>query len=226
MQRWQLPTVESAAPVNPRLVVATGNSGKLREFRALLAGQPVELCSLREVAEFGEVALPEEGLEYCDNAIAKAMAVAEQLGLPAVADDSGLEVDALDGRPGPTSARYGGAGLDDAGRVAKLLEEVGSARAPGRGARFVCWAALALPPSASGETPQTECAVGECTGVLLERASGGGGFGYDPVFAPSLATDDRDSGRSMAQLAAARKNDLSHRARALRAGGLSPPRCF
>ena len=203
--------------MNPRLVVATGNAGKLREFRVLLAGQPIELCSLREVAEFGEVAFPQEGFEYRENAIAKARAVAEQLGLPAIADDSGLEVDALDGRPGPASARYGGDGLDDPGRVAKLLEEVANSRSRERGARFVCWAALALPASGSSETPQTECVVGECTGALLEQASGGGGFGYDPVFAPSLAMDDPDSGRSMAQLTEARKNDLSHRGRALHA---------
>lgn len=203
--------------MNPRLVVATGNAGKLREFRVLLAGQPIELCSLREVAEFGEVAFPQEGLDYRDNAIAKATAVAEQLGLPAIADDSGLEVDALGGRPGPASARYGGEGLDDARRVAKLLDEVASSRARERGARFVCWAALALPASGRSGTPQTECVVGECAGALLEEASGGGGFGYDPVFAPSLASDDPDCGRSMAQLAEARKNDLSHRGRALRA---------
>jgi XTP/dITP diphosphohydrolase len=199
--------------MNPKLVVATGNAGKLVEFRELLVGQPVELCSLGDVAELGEVVFPEEGRDYAENAVAKARAVASQLGLPAIADDSGLEVAALGGAPGPLSARYGGAGLDDKGRVSKLIAEVAARPDAIRDARFVCWAALAFP----GEAATDACVLGVCEGALLEAPAGDGGFGYDPVFAPRLDAADSDFGRSMAQLADARKNELSHRARALQA---------
>jgi XTP/dITP diphosphohydrolase len=110
------------------LVVATGNAGKLREIGELLADARV---SLRSLAEFSGLALPEEGDDYEKNAVAKARAVAAATGRAAIADDSGIEVDALAGRPGPHSARYGGSGLDDAGRVALLLREL-AACAPER----------------------------------------------------------------------------------------------
>lgn len=197
----------------PKLVVATGNAGKLAEFRVLLVGQPVELCSLGDVADLGEVVFPEEGLDYAENAVAKARAVASQLGLPAIADDSGLEVAALGGAPGPQSARYGGAGLNDKGRVAKLVAEVAARPGAIRDARFVCWAALAFP----GEVGTDTCVLGACEGTLLEAPAGDEGFGYDPIFVPRLASDDPDVGRSMAQLGDVRKNELSHRARALQA---------
>jgi XTP/dITP diphosphohydrolase len=184
------------------LVVATGNAGKLREFRELLAELPV---SLRSLAEFPHVALPEEGNDYIANAIAKARAVAAATGRAAIADDSGIEVDALAGRPGPHSARYGGPGLDDAGRVALLLRELAARESGGRGARFVCIAALATPGGA------VATARGECPGEILAAPRGSGGFGYDPVF---LARGER---AAMAELPAARKNEISHRALALRA---------
>jgi XTP/dITP diphosphohydrolase len=185
-----------------RLVVATGNAGKLREIRALLEAEPVELVGL---AELPAVDLPEEGDDYRANAIAKARAAALQLGEPAVADDSGLEVAALDGRPGPHSARYGGPGLDDAGRVERLLRELEGVPAERRGARFVCHVALVLPDGA------TEATVGVCEGSIRERPTGGGGFGYDPVFQPV------GEAGSMAELAPERKNEISHRARAFAA---------
>ncbi len=126
-------------------------------------------------------------------------------GLPALADDSGLEVDALSGAPGPRSARYGGPGLDDAGRVALLLRELDGVPAGRRGARFVCVAALA--------TPDGECrtARGVCEGRILGAPRGSGGFGYDPVFAPEGGQ------RSMAELREDEKNALSHRGRAIAA---------
>jgi broad specificity phosphatase PhoE len=114
-------------------------------------------------------------------------------------------VDALGGRPGPHSARYGGPGLDDSGRVARLLGELASVGARARGARFVCVAAVATP------TGDVETARGECVGEILAAPRGSGGFGYDPVFQP------RGEARAMAELPAARKNELSHRARAFRA---------
>lgn len=187
------------------IVVATANPGKLSEIRAILADLPLELVGLDAVPE---VVLPVEGEAYEPNARAKALAVAEQAGLPALADDSGLEVAALAGGPGPRSSRYGGAGLDDAGRVAHLLAELAGARGAERSARFVCVAALAVPGRAVVTTR------GECAGRIRETAVGAGGFGYDPVFEPAAA---RTPGRSMAELPADQKNRISHRANAFRA---------
>jgi len=184
------------------LVVATGNPGKLREIRAILAELPVTLSGL---AEHPGVALPEEGDDYARNAAVKAEAVARATGLAAVADDSGLEVDALGGAPGPRSARYGGPGLDDAGRVARLLSALDGRSGDARGARFVCVAALARP----GE--ETRTARGECAGRILEAPRGAGGFGYDPIFEVGAG------GRAMAELLEDEKNRISHRARAFRA---------
>jgi XTP/dITP diphosphohydrolase len=185
----------------PTWVVATANPGKLREIRAILAGR--RLC-LRGLVELGAVELPEEGDDYRANAAAKALAAARTCGLPALADDSGLEVEALSGAPGPRSARLGGPGLDDAGRVRRLLEALAGRPEPWR-ARFVCAAAWADP---SG---RLHSALGECRGRILAAPRGAGGFGYDPVF---QADGER---LSMAELPPERKNDLSHRARAFRA---------
>lgn len=184
---------------NAPIVVATGNRGKLVEIREILAELPIEWRSL---AEAGPISLPEEGAEYEANALGKARAAAAATGLPAVGDDSGLEVDALDGGPGPLSARYGGPGLDDAGRVDRLLAALAGVEAGRRGARFVCWAALALP--GGGEWTVR----GECAGRILEERRGTGGFGYDPVF----QVEGGDA--TMAELPAAEKNRISHRARA------------
>ena len=124
----------------PRVVIATANESKLREIRAILADLDVEWVGL---AEAGQVAFPEEGDDYEANAVAKARAAAEQLGLPAVADDSGLEVEGLGSAPGAHSARYGGEGLDAAGRVAHLLAAMLDVEDDARRARFYCVAALA-----------------------------------------------------------------------------------
>jgi XTP/dITP diphosphohydrolase len=184
------------------LVVATSNPGKLREIRELLAGMDVVL---RCLSDLPPVELPEEGDDYEENARVKARTVAAALGVAALADDSGLEVEALGGAPGPRSARYGGPGLDDAGRVAHLLEELSGVAPDRRRARFVCVAAWA-DPAGDGAA-----AVGYCEGRILETPRGVGGFGYDPVFQPDGETV------SMAELSAERKNALSHRARAFRA---------
>ncbi len=190
----------AAAEAGPRLVVGSSNPGKVREISALLAGLPVRVCAL---SECGPVELPEEGDDYAANAAAKARAVAAQTGSLAVADDSGLEVDALGGRPGPRSARYGGPDLDDAGRVARLLEEIGDRPEAERGARFVCHASLATPDG------RVETAVGVCSGRILAAPRGEGGFGYDPVFVPE------GYACSMAELSADEKDRISHRGRAL-----------
>lgn len=192
----------SRDPELPRLVVATGNPGKLREIRALLGDLGVELVGLGDLPE---VELPEEGDDYRDNAIAKAQRVAVATGCVAVADDSGLEVDGLGGRPGPHSARYGGPGLDDVGRVQHLLREMHDLTGAARHARFVCWAALATPEG------RVDVARGSCEGEILQQPEGGGGFGYDPVFWSA------SEGCSMARVSEARKNEISHRARAFQA---------
>ncbi|MCS5635858.1 MAG: RdgB/HAM1 family non-canonical purine NTP pyrophosphatase [Myxococcota bacterium] len=185
----------------PRVVVAaTSNPGKVREFRTLLGDLPCEILPLEgpDVVHF-----PDEGTDYAANAVAKARAVAEQLGEWALADDSGLEVTALGGAPGPLSARYGGAGLDDAGRVAHLLAALEGRPDAQRGARFVCVAALVGP---SGEC---QLARGECPGQILHSPRGSGGFGYDPVFLP------RGFAEAMAELAPEDKDRISHRGRAM-----------
>ena len=169
-------------------------------MQALLLGLPVEVCALSDCRP---VDFPDEGIDYKANAIAKARAVCDQIGEWAIADDSGLEVEALGGAPGPLSARYGGAGLDDSGRVSHLLAALVQSKVGGRGARFVCHAALCTPEG------RVETAEGICSGVLLESPSGTGGFGYDPIFVPT------GYDRSMAELPAALKDEISHRGRAL-----------
>lgn len=191
----------SAAP-RRAIVVATKNPGKLREIRAILADLDEEWLTLRD---FPSVALPEEGDDYAENALDKARTAARETGCVAIADDSGLEVDGLDGRPGPRSARYGGPGLDDGGRVEHLLEEMRALTGDRRSARFVCVAAVATPAG------QTALARGECPGRILEAPRGGGGFGYDPVF------ESADLGAPMSELSEAEKNRISHRGRAFAA---------
>ena len=155
------------------------------------------------LAEFPPVEFPEEGGDYLENARVKARVAARKTGLGCVADDSGLEVDALGGAPGAYSARYGGVGLDDRGRLEALLEELEAVPEP-RHARFVCVAAVAFPDG------RCESAEGICPGRILMAPQGSGGFGYDPIFAP----DGFD--RAMAELARAEKDALSHRGRAFR----------
>lgn len=196
----------SAAPdavAGPRtLLLATANRGKLAELAALLAPLGLELRSLAEIAG---CELPPEGDDYERNATAKALAAARGSGLAALADDSGIEVAALGGAPGPLSARYGGAGLDDAGRCRRLLDELARSGSDDRSARFVCVAAFATPAGS------VRVARGECRGTILPAPRGSAGFGYDPVFRPEGCDV------SMAELPAALKNRISHRGRALEA---------
>jgi XTP/dITP diphosphohydrolase len=186
------------------LLIATANRGKLREFAELLAPLRLALCSL---ADFPAVALPPEGDDYAQNAAAKAAGAARAARLPALGDDSGIEVAALDAAPGPRSARYGEPGLDDAGRSARLIEALARTGSRDRSARFVCVAALALPDGT------VTLARGECHGRILAAPRGAGGFGYDPVFQP----DGYDV--SMAELPTELKNRISHRGRAVAALG-------
>jgi XTP/dITP diphosphohydrolase len=187
--------------VTPWLVLATANPGKVREFTRLLAGAGYAIVSL---AAAPGVELPPEGeVSYAENALGKARPAAAATGAVALGDDSGLEVDALGGRPGIASARYGGPGLTDAERVTRLLADVGAIRAPT--ARFRCALALVAP---WGEEVVVE---GVVEGVLTAAPRGREGFGYDPIFLVPAR------GRTFGELSDAEKDGLSHRARAVAA---------
>lgn len=181
------------------LVIATHNPGKVEELTLLLS--PLH-ARLRTPSDLGlHVPVPEDGLHYADNARQKALAYAHAAGLLTLADDSGLEVDALDGAPGVRSARYTPG--HDADRVAALLAHLRQVPWECRTARFRCVVAIATP---AGEVFTTE---GTCEGMIAFEPAGEGGFGYDPVFYMP------DHGCTMAQLPQAEKNRISHRARAI-----------
>lgn len=182
------------------LLAATGNRHKLREMRQILTPHGVALLGADDVG--GIPAVVEDGVTFEQNAVKKARAVAAATGRLVIADDSGLEVFALQGAPGVWSARYAGQNATDAGNVAKLLDALRCCT--DRRARFVCIVALASPAGLVGT------AAGQVTGRILHAPRGRGGFGYDPVFQP----DGYD--RTFAELPASRKNSLSHRSEALR----------
>jgi XTP/dITP diphosphohydrolase len=186
--------------VRPRLCLATANPAKAAELRALV--EPDLDAEILSLLDLPGVALPPEGeTSYVDNARAKARAAADATGAIALADDSGIEVDALGGRPGVASARYGGAGLTDAERVTRLLAEL--AGMPRRTARFRCVLAVAAPWGAEA------IFEGVVEGLLTDAPRGGGGFGYDPIFfVPEI-------GRTFAEIPAAEKHRWSHRGRAM-----------
>jgi XTP/dITP diphosphohydrolase len=185
------------------LVLASHNPGKLVELRTLLADLP---WRLRSAADF-ELDEPEETAgTFVENALIKARHVAAATGLPALADDSGLVVDALGGEPGVLSARYAGAGADDAANIQRLLAATESLEGAARACRFVCVIVLLR----SAADPMPLIAEGVWNGRVLRVPRGAGGFGYDPVFL------DAGSGRSAAELSAEQKNAVSHRGQALR----------
>jgi len=186
-----------------RLVVATTNRGKLAEVTTLLAPRGVEVIPVDAVLPGWT--LEEHGATFAENARAKARHVAERAGLPALGDDSGLEVAALAGAPGVRSARYAGEGATDAMNVARLLEALRDVPTASRQAAFRCALALAWP---DGMLVAVE---GRCEGTIALAPRGQGGFGYDPVFV------DVASGRTFAELDAADKHARSHRGRALAA---------
>jgi XTP/dITP diphosphohydrolase len=198
---------------DPVLVLATRNPGKLVELRRLLAAWPWRLQSLDELGFDGP--LEEPGPGYVESAVAKASVVCDSTGLTALADDSGIEVDALRGWPGPLSARWMGDGATDADRVRGLLDEVARRSPDDRRVRYVCVAALARPEA----EPVT--ARGECLGTLTDEPRGSNGFGYDPVF---LSVD---LGITFGEATEEAKERVSHRARAIarlaEAGVLEPP---
>jgi XTP/dITP diphosphohydrolase len=183
------------------LLLATGNPGKVEEIRHLLAGLDLEIRDLSQLDLATEI--EEVGATFAQNAIIKARYCYEQSGLLTMADDSGLEVAALGGAPGVLSARYAGAGADDAQRVAKLLEALRGVHDHYRAARFVCVIALVGPD----QLEQTF--TGVCEGRIGHAPIGNSGFGYDPVFeSPPL-------GKTFAQLSREEKSNVSHRGHAM-----------
>ncbi|GAA2878086.1 RdgB/HAM1 family non-canonical purine NTP pyrophosphatase [Pseudonocardia halophobica] len=186
-----------------KILLATRNAGKLVELRRLAEGSGVEVLGLADVAEFPEA--PETGATFAENALAKARDAAAATGLPSVADDSGLAVDALNGMPGVLSARWVGRHGDDLANLNLLLGQLADVPDERRGAAFVCAAALVVP-----DGPE-EVVHGEWRGRLVRAPRGSNGFGYDPIFVPE------GEERTSAELSPDEKDAASHRGRAFRA---------
>lgn len=193
-----------AAGFPPRVVLATGNPGKLREMREILAPWQVEVLPL---SDFTSAAAEETGLSFVENAILKARFASSAAALPAIADDSGLEVDALHGAPGIRSARYAGADAGDAANNARLLRELEGVPDVRRTARYRCAVVFLRWPL----DPAPIVCQARWEGRIGEAPRGDGGFGYDPLFVVDA------SGRTAAEMSAAEKNRVSHRGQALRA---------
>ena len=187
-----------------RLVLASGNPAKRRELEALLAPLAFEVIPQ---ATLGIESAPETGTTFLANALLKARHAAQRAQLPALADDSGLEVDALGGRPGVWSARFAGAQASDAANLHRLLDELQAVPEERRQARYQC--VIVLMRSAEDEQPLV--ARGTWEGRIAQAPRGHGGFGYDPVFVPA------GERRTAAELSSAEKNSVSHRAQALAA---------
>lgn len=184
------------------IIVATGNRGKLGEIKALFGDTPITLTSLRDYWD-PVVSIPEEGMSFYENAICKAQWVFSRKGKPSLGDDSGLEVDFLDGRPGIRSARFAGEGATDRENLEKLLDLLRECPQDKRQARFRCVLALI------GSGKEIITVEGSCEGVIGFTPAGSNGFGYDPVFRP-LGYD-----KTFAQLDGSIKNGISHRAKAI-----------
>lgn len=188
--------------LNPKLLIATNNPGKLKELTGLLAEIPYRPVSLADVRIDTEVA--ETGSTLEENARLKATRYSQMSGLLTLADDSGLEVAALNGEPGVLSSRYAGEGAGDSQKIAYLLDKLDNIPEGERSARFRCVLALAIPQGKS------RLYTGECEGRILECPRGENGFGYDPVF----LLEGR--GKTMAELTQTEKNEISHRSKAAR----------
>jgi len=187
-------------PMDKKLLLATNNQGKINEYRSLLKGIPLQLVSLADVGI--TTAVDEVGETLEENARLKATILAEESGLLSLADDSGLEVDALNGEPGQLTARYAGEGASDRDRINYLLSRMKDVPWEKRSARFRCVIAVAAPAG------QVGVCSGECRGIIALEPKGEHGFGYDPVFfLPEF-------GKTMAELSPEIKNQISHRGRA------------
>jgi XTP/dITP diphosphohydrolase len=187
-----------------RLAIASRNLHKLREIRAICADWPVAWVTVEDhEGDWPDVEEPHD--TYLDNALVKARAVSASLGMPALADDSGIEVDALGGAPGPRSARYAGETATDEQNLKALTRAIAGVPGDGRTARYRCVAAVSWP---DGREVHAE---GTCEGTLIAKPRGTRGFGYDPIFEPA------GWDQTMAELTPEQKHRISHRGRALRA---------
>ncbi len=184
------------------LVLASGNQGKIAEFQRLLEGLEIQVHSMKEYPEIGDIV--EDGTTFAENALIKARTVCQATGKAALADDSGLMVDALDGAPGIYSARFAGEQHDDGANNAKLLRLLQDVQDGARSGKFFCAIAIVLP---DGREYTVE---GTCPGVILRELKGQSGFGYDPLFyVPEM-------GKTFAELSMEEKNRISHRGHANR----------
>ena len=186
--------------MRPKLLLATNNAGKVKEYRSLLRSITFELVTPKELGI--SVDVEEAGTTYEENARLKACTLAKKSGLLTLADDSGIEVDALNGAPGVMSARYAGENASDAERVHYLLSKLEDIPREKRTARFYCLIAIAQPDG------QVQYCDGECKGIITFKPQGENGFGYDPIFFFP------ERGKTMAQLPLEIKNQISHRGRA------------
>ncbi|WLR50123.1 XTP/dITP diphosphatase [Bacillus tianshenii] len=184
------------------VIIATKNKGKVREFQYLIGKFGIKVTSLLDYSDIPDVV--EDGDTFAANARKKAETIAERFQTPVISDDSGLIVDAIDGRPGVYSARYAGEDKDDAANLAKVLEEMSAVPDEKRTARFFCALAVAVPGK------ETVIVEGTCEGKITTAPQGENGFGYDPIFYVE------DKQRTMAQLTKEEKNEISHRANALK----------
>ncbi|MBS8265118.1 XTP/dITP diphosphatase [Mesobacillus boroniphilus] len=184
------------------VIIATKNKGKAKEFEKLFLPKGLVVKTLLDYAEIEDV--EETGSTFEENAILKAETIANNLGVRVIADDSGLEIDALEGRPGVYSARYAGSEKNDENNIDKVLDELQGVPESERTARFCCALAMAEPGK------ETLTVFGTCEGRILNERRGTNGFGYDPIF--YVETE----GKAMAELASDEKNKISHRANAIR----------
>jgi len=183
------------------IIIATKNKGKAREFEAILAPLGYQVQSLLDFP--GSIDVEETGQTFQENAILKAEAISKEYQLMTIADDSGLEIDYLNGEPGVFSARYAGPEKDDQANIDKVLEKLENVVMGQRQARFVCALAISIPGK------QTQTVIGTCEGYIAKEKKGHGGFGYDPIFCID------DAGKTMAELSKEDKNKISHRANAI-----------
>jgi XTP/dITP diphosphohydrolase len=186
-----------------KILIATGNAGKVREFSGLFKDLPFEICGLKDFPEIQEIA--ETGATFEENSRLKAAGYARQTGFWTLADDSGLEVEALHNAPGVLSARYAGIAASDAEKIEKLLKELKKTGAEEKKARFVCAIAFAAP---DGEIVSVE--IGVCEGRISDKPLGNNGFGYDPIFVPE------NFEQTFGELPENIKQQISHRGRASR----------
>lgn len=184
-----------------KIIIVTRNPGKLREIKDLLKDMPAEFLSIKEFPDFPEI--EEDGYSYTENALKKAGIASSHTGLAAIAEDSGLEVAALDGMPGMLSARYAGFNATDDDRIKKLLKEMAEVPEDKRKARYVCSAVFATPDG------ERYISTGTVEGQILTEKRGTHGFGYDPIFFVP------EYGKTMAELSIEIKNRISHRAKAI-----------